>query len=269
MKKIFFAAILALHMPVFAGNDDQEMVHIPAGDFIMGTNDSHSDADGNSDTEGEQPAHKVYLDSYEIDKYEVTVEEYLRCVAAKKCSAIPKGDLKFYAAKEPARMVSWYDAHNFCRWAGKRLPTEAEWEKAARGTSNFINPWGNRPVENEIDSAVGGGFGVVGLHQNDKTDYGVYDMAGNVSEWVSDWYTFDYRSSGSHNPQGPKIGETSQYLSKPMRTARGASYQTNIKGDFRESYFSLSRYGVEPAVGTPTIGFRCAKSIGSDSTDPH
>ena len=221
----------------------------------MGTNDK------NDDTEGAQPEHRVYLDAYEIDKYEVTVEEYIRCVAAHKCTSLPKEDLKYYKPKQPARMVTWDEARSYCAWVGKRLPTEAEWEKAARGPNNYINPWGNRPVKNEVDSAIGGGLANVGSYKNDMSGYSVYDMAGNVSEWVADWFAFDYKHADSRNPQGPPKGETSRYLAEPMRTVRGGSFLTNIKGAFQESYFSLARYGVKPGSGTPNVGFRCAKSV--------
>lgn len=260
MKNIIFALVLILQgTTALAANEDNQVVRIPAGEFFMGTDDSYSNAEGVSETDGAQPAHKVFLDSYEIDRYEVTVLKYMKCVSMKKCRAIPKEYLKFYGSNEPIRMVSWYDAQSYCLWAGMRLPTEAEWERAARGSSNSANPWGNRGVKNEVDSAIGGSFGNVGNHPLDKSDFGVYDMAGNVSEWVSDWFSFDYKHAQSKNPQGPQAGETNQYLTKPMRTVRGRNFQTNIKGNFQESYFSISRYGVEPSIGTPTIGFRCAR----------
>jgi iron(II)-dependent oxidoreductase len=267
MKNLFLILVITLPLiiPVNAEDGSKEMAIIPAGEFLMGTNDVN---DENDDTSGEQPEHRVYLDSYEIDKYEVTVEEYMRCVTAKKCTAFPRDDLKYYKSHEPSRMVSWFEARNYCSWVGKRLPTEAEWEKAARGQNNYINPWGNRPVKDEVDnlpvkyeadSAIGGGFGDIGRHKNDMSGYGVYDMAGNVSEWVADWYFFDYQHSDSRNPKGPPKSETRGDLTKPMRTIRGGSFLTNIKGAFQKSYFSLARYGLEPDTGTPWIGFRCAK----------
>ena len=242
-------------MTVYGEIGSKDMVFVPTGEFVMGTNDK------NNDTDGQQPEHRVYLDAYEIDKYEVTVEEYLRCVAAKKCASPSKGDLKYYKPREPIRMVNWFEARNYCAWISKRLPTEAEWEKAARGPNNYINPWGNRPVKNEVDGAIGGGLANVGSYKNDMSGYGLYDTGGNVSEWAADWFAFDYKHAGSRNPQGPQKGETSRYLTEPMRTVRGGSFLTNIKGAFHESYFSLVRYGLEPKTGTPWIGFRCARSV--------
>jgi sulfatase modifying factor 1 len=272
MRKLFLVLVIAplVVIPAYAEIMFKEMVNIPVGEFLMGTNDVSNEDDENGDTSNERPEHPVYLDACEIDKYEVTVEEYMRCVIAKKCASPHRGDLKYYRPHEPVRMVNWLDASNYCRWIGKRLPTEAEWEKAARGQNDFINPWGNRPVRDEVsnlpmkyeaDGAIGGGFGDIGRHKNDMSGYGVYDMAGGVSEWVADWYSFDYSNSASRNPQGPLKSETRGDLAKPMRTVRGGSFLTNIKGAFQKSYFSLTRYGLEPEAATPWIGFRCAKSM--------
>jgi formylglycine-generating enzyme required for sulfatase activity len=222
------------------------MILIPAGEFIMGTNDS--------DVSWTGPEHRVYLDAYKIDKHEVTVEEYLQCVKAKKCSPIGS-DIQYFKSKEPIREVSWFDADNYCKWAGKRLPTEAEWEKAARGPKGYVNPWGNREMK-KGDAAIGGvgEFANVCSYKNDRSEYGVYDMAGNVEEWVADWFSDDYyKHSPYKNPKGPLKGEG--------RTVRGGSFLANIKGAEGISFFSTTRYGVPSNAGPGNLGFRCVRTV--------
>lgn len=257
--------------------DGSIMIFIPASSFIMG-----SPLGEGSDDEYPQPG--VYLDAFYIDKYEVTNREYMKFVEAtgdhypewmKPGSKynIRTGSDDYYkklgdALTVPAHPVvgiSWNDAVAYCRWVGKRLPTEAEWEKAARGTDGRKYPWGN----SEPDS---GGFyranwGEGSDHKVWKQDgykytapagsfprgaspYGVMDMAGNVWEWCSDWYDETYYGSGpDNNPKGPIYGTS--------RVVRGGSW-------------SLSAYDCRCATrlsGTPTfsgydVGFRCAISAG-------
>jgi len=222
------------------------MILIPAGEFTMGVNDSDESWIG--------PEHKVYVDSYEIDKYEVTVEEYAQCIKATKCD--PTVDIKYFRPKEPIRQVSWFDANAYCKWVGKRLPTEAEWEKASRGPKGYVNPWGNRVLQ-EGDAAVGGKFGNVGSFKNDLSEYGVYDTAGSVSEWVHDWYDDSYyKRSPYRNPKGPSKGTE--------KTVRGGNFLTNIRYDIRDTNFSVKRIGLPPDVGANYIGFRCARSVSKE-----
>lgn len=185
---------------------DAVMVTVPAGDFTMGSNDDDS-----------KPAHQVYLDAFSIDKYEVTNAQYKQCVDAGKCSPPAKSESRtrnwYYGAPKynnyPVIYVSWDDAKRYCEWAGKRLPTEAEWEKAARGTDGRIYPWGNSFDARKLNSSEGrkGDTTAVGSYPDGASPYGMLDMAGNVSEWVADRYDENYyANSPRNNPPGPSSG---------------------------------------------------------------
>jgi len=250
-KWLFFnLSILFLFLPQSWGNKitTGEMVLIPAGEFIMGTN---------ADEKWEGPEHRVYLDAYEIDIYEVTAKDYFDCVTAGKCSKIkskhPALTNEEHAAPykkrptEPIRDITWFDAKSYCEWVSKRLPTEAEWEKAARGPENYANPWGNREFK-KGDAGIEG-FGAGGSFPTDKSPYGVYDMAGNASEWAADWYSDDYyKESPFKNPTGPLKGKE--------RTVRGGNYRSDST-----SYFSVLRFSAPPNFHFDEIGFRCARSV--------
>jgi formylglycine-generating enzyme required for sulfatase activity len=231
----------------------EDMVFIPAGEFMMGCTPKDSKCDSD-----EKPYHKVYLDAYYIDRHEVTVAEYRKCVEAGKCTPPAIGDYcnwgKTGRENHPVNCVDWYQADAYCRWAGKRLPTEAEWEKAARGTDGRIYPWGNEfdckkscnsvsPCKNESTCAVGS-------HPDDKSPYGVMDMAGNVWEWVSDWYDENsYSSSPSGNPTGPSSGE--------LRVLRGGAWWFKFQGHLRVS----SRFKLGPQSWYVDGGFRCVRRV--------
>ncbi|HEX5943767.1 MAG TPA: SUMF1/EgtB/PvdO family nonheme iron enzyme [Anaerolineales bacterium] len=215
------------------------MVFVPAGEFIMGNN-------------------TVHLDAFWIDKTEVTNSMYARCVQAGTCSA-PRSSRShtreiYYGDHEfddyPVIYVSWVDAQNYCSWAGGRLPTEAEWEKAARGSDGRPFPWG------EVDpTGVGDLLNYraqdttqVGLYPAGASPYGVLDMAGNVSEWVADWLSQDYYNNPpTANPLGPDSGE--------YRVWRGGSW-ANTSVDRVRIY---SRTGNFPTDSSSGIGFRCAR----------
>jgi len=189
------------------------MVLVPDGSFHMGC--APSDSTCHDD---EAPRHKVVISAFYIDATEVTVAAYRSCTSAGHCS--PPGTFEqcnwdqSSRTNHPINCVSWHQADSYCRWAGKRLPTEAEWEKAARGTDDRIYPWGNQPptCQLAIMDEDGDGCGrestwPVGTREAGKSPYGALDMTGNVWEWVNDRYRDDaYATHGSHDPTGPAEG---------------------------------------------------------------
>jgi formylglycine-generating enzyme required for sulfatase activity len=235
--------------------DGMTMVYVPAGEFSMGSDSGDSN---------EKPVHTVYLDSFWIDQTEVTNKMYSLCVAAGVCQS-PKAPnsysrTSYYGNPEfenyPIVYVDWDMANTYCTWAGRRIPTEAEWEKAARGTTSNRFPWGD---EMNCDRANGmnckGDTTQVGQYEIGKSPYGVLDMAGNVMEWVADWYsiTYYYASSSRENPLGPTSGN--------YHVLRGGSWKSNENSN-RSTY----RFGFTPdATNYYLIGFRCALGTTSDT----
>jgi formylglycine-generating enzyme required for sulfatase activity len=222
------------------------MVVVPAGEFLMGS------AAGDSD---EQPEHKVYVDSFSMDVYEVTVGQYAAFLQAKGIDQPSDWKTMNQPAhqKRPIANVDSTDASAYCKWAGKRLPTEAEWEKAARGTDGRLYPWGNdppTPLHANFGKTEWNNHGVlapVGTFEAGKSPYGIYDMAGNVWEWVSDWYDYNYyKVSPAQNPTGPSSGGT--------KAIRGGSWYSNPRA-MRSSNRSL----ISP-TDQGLNGFRCAKT---------
>jgi formylglycine-generating enzyme required for sulfatase activity len=210
--------------------------------------------DGDSD---EQPVHTVYLDEYWIDRTEVTNGQYERCVSAGECTE-PKSSSSYTRdsyygsstyADYPMIYVDWNQAAAYCKWAGARLPTEAEWEKAARGMDGSRYPWGDTIDETRAnyDSNIGDTT-TVGSYPAGASPYGALDMAGNVWEWVLDWYAEDYYSqSTDRNPTGPDSGDG--------KALRGGSWYSS-DSDARSAY----RYWFNPSNWNVYIGFRCAFS---------
>lgn len=235
------------------------MIYVPAGEFLMGSPDRDSHA-----LNLEKPQHWVYLDAFWIDRTEVTNDQYRQCVEAGVCGQPAYwGDARFDGGGYPVVGVTWYSAVAYCEWAGVRLPTEAEWEKAARGGDDRIYPWGDEfdgsranfcdrnCEESGRDASVDDGYAQtapVGSYPAGASPYGGLDMAGNVYDWVSDWYdqTF-YARSPSHNPLGPASGE--------YRVVRGGSWR-NESADLRSAY----RGGTRPELQGSFIGFRCGLS---------
>ncbi|MCF6158283.1 MAG: tetratricopeptide repeat protein [wastewater metagenome] len=236
-------------------------VTIPAGKFIMGSDDSREDS---------YPQHAVYLDAYEIDRYEVTNAQYWEFLEYmkktndhSKCfKGEPSGkdhtprfwENEYYNNPDyPVVRIDWYDAYAYAAWAGKRLPTEAEWEKAARGADGRKYPWGN-----EWDPArchLSGDPKPVGSVESGKSIYGCYDMSGSVYEWCADWYHHTYyQESPSKNPKGPDKG-----LRRVIRGGSHFSQPFQTRTDTRKSE--------QPELFNQALGFRCAKDVGEKKVD--
>jgi serine/threonine-protein kinase len=257
--------------------DPVPMVSVPAGCFLQGSTSSQIEAAAQlclasesapnpktycarSSFEDEAPQHQVCLEEFRIDQFEVTNARYQACVRAGMCSPPQQTSSNrrdFYYGNDafadyPVVYVTWYNARDYCSWAGKRLPTEAEWEKAARGESGAEWPWGHafargmcntRPAGsavNSSDTVVVGGFDAC------ASPYGAMDMVGNVWEWVDDWYARDYYSRQVRdNPTGP--------ATTGKKVFRGSSWNSNVGGAR-----AASRAGTDPGGAYFDIGFRCA-----------
>jgi eukaryotic-like serine/threonine-protein kinase len=231
---------------------EDEMVLVPAGEFFMGCNEKVDKACGDD----EKPGRTVYFDAFKIDKTEVTVAEYSECVQAGKCSVPETGVVCNWqqAGKDnhPINCVDWNQAVAFClRDGNKRLPTEAEWEKAARGTDGRVWPWGNRwGAEKANTSAEGDGFEVatpVGSFPAGASPYGTLDMAGNVWEWTQDWCDEKYYQSGPvRNSRGVEKGD-----SKVMRGGAWTDHPLGARASTRFKY--------APGLRREFMGMRCAQ----------
>jgi|SRR6185295_8376426 len=226
-----------------------EVMQIPQGYFTLGTTAGGYD---------EQPQRRIFLDAYAIDRFEVTNHQYQEFVTATghrkpgPPSRYAKNMARMRGINQPIVYISWEDADTYCRWKGKRLPTEAEWEKAMRGVDGRLWPWGNS--HNDLASNWShpkDGFDVtapVGSFHLDVSPFGVQDGAGNVMEWVADWYgEHTYREAAERNPKGPDQGV--------YRVLRGGVY-TTTGTDMRIT----SRSKMVPDFRDETIGFRCAIS---------
>ncbi len=230
-----------------AKTDNMPQVYIPAGSFIMGDN-----AKPNLK---EYPEHVVYLDAFWMDKYEVSNAMYARCVSDGACfEPVPR--LNPYYGKWayrnlPVVYVNWYAAERYCAWAGRRLPTEAEWEKAARGADVRPYPWGDaRPnprLANFSETLFLEAL-PVSRYPLGASPYGVLNMAGNVREWVADWFDSRYYFvSPRDNPTGPETGVE--------RSLRGGAYDAD-----RSDIAVFRRFKHEPDSAGLSRGFRCAES---------
>jgi len=242
------------------GKDGAPMVVVPSGEFPMGV--PEGDRDGGRD---EYPRHQVFVDTFYMDTFEVTNGRYLEFVKAtghrvpqnptNPTRNLWQGDaITDSLADRPVINVDWYDAEAYCKWAGKRLPTEAEWEKAAKGTSDRRFPWGNvEPTDKHLNFNqrwIGEKTLMpVGSYEAGKSPFGVYDIVGNVWEWVNDWYDPRYyEKSPEKNPQGPDTGT--------MKIIRGAGWQNETP-----AVRIFTRVNSAPTVRNESTGFRCAADV--------
>ena len=229
-----------------------DMAAIPAGCFEMGWKQGQR---------LEAPPHEVCLDGFLLDIHEASVDAYKACMNAGGCG-VPRGARQESSCNfgnpdrwnHPINCLSWYESERYCEWAGKRLPTEAEWEYAALGPDGRVNPWGDDPMSCRFAVIDEGGKGCgegrtwpIGAKREGISPFGIYDMIGNVTEWVNDWSTVDYYgASPAKNPPGPLVvGD---------RSARGGSFFTPAKvasGKLRISF--------DPHERPSTYGVRCAR----------
>jgi formylglycine-generating enzyme required for sulfatase activity len=235
---ISLSALAHLFQSQGQGGNLEQMLLIPAGEFLMGINNGDSD---------ESPQQRVFVEAFYIDLHEVTLAEYQRFVEATGHRA-PRfwiGNVPPTNNRElPVTFVSWEDAQAYCQWAGKRLPTETEWEKAARGTDGRKWPWGNQFEKTKCNGNrhPRGKIERVGSYPLGRSPYGLLDMAGNVWEWTADWYT---SYPGSPQP----FSHEGEY-----RIVRGGAHFNS------PSYLRCaSRMGADPKGRYDFIGFRCAK----------
>jgi formylglycine-generating enzyme required for sulfatase activity len=229
-----------------ADKDMASMGFIPAGPFTMGRDGTGSD---------EEPSHRVSLDAFYIDRYEVTVADYAKFLE-KETADHPLSWQEARGGKnqeKPVLGVDWYDAAEYCQWANKRLPTEAEWEKAARATDGRIYPWGNDPptaIHANFGQEKATGYSAVakvGSFEKGQSPYGIYDLAGNVWEWVADRYDEHYyQHSPEHNPRGATTG--------PLRVVRGGAWNSPPA-----IIAAANRNANVPSARRSDVGFRCAK----------
>lgn len=244
-------ACIAIGHTFNSSMDNADLVCVPAGEFLMGSTDSDKAAENN-----EKPQHRVDLDAFWIDRTEVTNAQYRKCVQAGKCRESKyASDLKFNGDTQPVVGVTWNDAKTYCEWAGRRLPTEAEWEKAARGTDGHLYPWGNQAASCDyavVALTLGNETGCgkkttwpVGSKPQGASPFGALDMVGNVWEWVEDWYDAKYyANSPIKNPTGPSSGSS--------RLLRGFGWYYDA-----DSTRAAHRGFAYPDTPLDYFGFRC------------
>jgi formylglycine-generating enzyme required for sulfatase activity len=227
------------------GRDGASLILIPAGRFIMGSDTGEKD---------ERPVHPIELDAFYIDKYEITVSRYARFLHAQRPERpfLWKQATQGKQGQKPVIGVDWFDAKEYCEWVGRRLPTEAEWEKAARSDDQRTYPWGNEPpttlhVVAGLQKWTGyDTLGAVGSHPRGGSSYGVDDLAGNAWEWIADRYDEHYYAAGpEQNPRGPKQG--------PLRVLRGGAWNNDAA-----TIRSANRAAYAPSARRNDVGFRCA-----------
>ena len=277
--KSSFSGILCILTLLCTDIAGAQMVRIPAGEFLMGSESGPAD---------ERPAHRLFLPAFEMDRLPVTNAEFADFLNAVG-PANNRGENLFDVADPDARIhrrggrwaadagfesrpvveASWAGARDYCAWLGKRLPTEAEWEKAARGEDGRINPWGNQHAG--LSRANFGRTGLSGpvrdrperlllyppiisvdKYENAVSPYGAHQMIGNVAEWVADWYDKDYYATApDRNPRGPERGT--------QKAFRGGGWM-----DSTTTVRAAMRNGTDPTVKINWMGFRCARDAKKD-----
>ena len=227
------------------GKDGAPAVLIPAGTFIWGDDE-------------ESPRRELFVDSFYLDKHEVTVARYADFLKATGNVRPPEewetADLKVHAAL-PVVGVDWHDANSYCQWAGRRLPTDAEWERAARGTDERKYPWGDEPpsaeharfAKNYQNSVYQDGVAAVGAHPKGASPFGIDDLSGNAWEWVADWFTESFSRADTRNPKGPASGTD--------KVLRGGGWY-----DAPQRLTSTKRMHAPPEHRNDSVGFRCASA---------
>lgn len=224
------------------GKDGAPAVLVPAGKFTMGDDEA-------------SPIRQLFIDAFYMDRFETTTGRYAKFLDATGPKYMPEfwDELTGKNTEEmPVVGVSWNEANAYCRWAGKRLPTEAEWEKAARGTDGRRYPWGEAlptvdraNYENSSPATYEGALSPVGSHATGKSPYGVDDLAGNASEWVADWYSESFTADDVYNPRGPGAGE--------KKVIRGGG-----RYDPGDRLIATKRWFASPETRADDMGFRCA-----------
>ncbi|WP_455378350.1 formylglycine-generating enzyme family protein [Petrachloros mirabilis] len=238
------------------GDEGREMVQIPEGPFTMGSNEGDPD---------EAPEHQVFLKGFFIDRREVSQEEYARFAKMTK-RQMPKIEVfeddqsKLLKAEYAAMSVSWDEAAAYCKWAGKRLPTEAEWEKAGRGEGKRKYPWGDKFVASaaNVDGSEDGYkyLAPPGSFEAGRSPYGIFDMTGNVAEWVSDSYDENYyKKTPFQNPKGPEAGD--------LKVVRGGSWRETEHNARLSKRFAAKHWRTDI-----TIGIRCASDLDIEGNEP-
>jgi formylglycine-generating enzyme required for sulfatase activity len=255
------AAAMAVPVKLEPAVKTTEMIHIPAGVFLMGRSVERTSTEGRGNDD-ETPEHQVYVPGFYMDKYETTNIQYKAFLDASGIKP-PRnwrgGNIPPGKDHHPVNYVSWFEANDYCHWVGKRLPTEAEWEKGARGTKGLHFPWGNtfdpmkaNTPQHWLALDKKGDTMPVGSFENGKSPFGLYDMAGNLYEWTSSWY----------KPY-PHNNKPNAHYGYKNKIVRGGSWYDCLSYGCGLSAPTFNRTRFAPIIRNKSFGFRCAKSESS------